>query len=137
MNIAVQSQVMFVNRLITYLLTFSKRISTTLNILFSRFSRGHLRKGFLLSPIIHIYQFLDVLQIICYIYPRVFLSGFCEAESIYLPRLTSMSAWVNIYSQPSTNELPLFRNNNEVNLGAWLYLMLVILASVSKPANSQ
>ena len=36
-----------------------------------------------------------------------------------------------------TNELPLFRNNNIVNLGAWLNLMLVILASVSKPANSQ
>ena len=34
------------------------------------------------------------------------------------------------------NELPLFRNNNIVNLGTWLNLMLVIFASVSKPANS-
>ena len=35
------------------------------------------------------------------------------------------------------NELPLFRNNNTVYLGAWLNLMFVALASVSKPANSQ
>ena len=36
-----------------------------------------------------------------------------------------------------SNELPLFRNNNTVYLGAWLNLMFVTLASVSKPANSQ
>ena len=47
------------------------------------------------------------------------------------------SDWYSALMLVVNNELPLFRNNNIVNLGAWLNLMFVILASVSKPANSQ